>query len=214
MNNTLSLLKVHIKAQKYLYLCPLLYIYIFFLPYQHQILQSEIIDDMLMIKIYNSAQIFLLVFAIWYQYLGLRIELFHELQEISCGIYRKRKILWYIYCLLVYLIILGPYFIWLFFASCGYQEVVLVLLFQIFEISIAASFVMRLFKSALAGMVAILVYLFTSIFHLLPDSVGIIRIGLLPKYFSVEWYLIQSFIIIILFFSNLGMVKKGGCYKI
>lgn len=144
MSNTLSLLKVHIRCQKYLYLVPILFMYLIFLPYQYQILQVETIDDMVMLKIYNSAQIFLLIFAVWYQFVGLRIDLYHGLRELSCGVYRKGKFCWCICCLLTYLILLMPYFVWLFLNCGAYKEMIFALIFQVCEISIITVCVIRI----------------------------------------------------------------------
>ena len=80
LNNIYEFQKIHLHTQRIMYFLPLVFIYFFLLPNHYQLLVNA--DESILIKIFDSAQEFLILIEIWFQYLGFRWILSPELKEI------------------------------------------------------------------------------------------------------------------------------------
>lgn len=89
LNNIYEFQKIHLHTQRIMYFLPLVFIYFFLLPNHYQLLVNA--DESILIKIFDSAQEFLILIEIWFQYLGFRWILSPELKEISYCNMRIKK---------------------------------------------------------------------------------------------------------------------------
>ncbi len=187
----MNFLKIHIRTQWGMYFFAVLFIYLFLLPYQHQLLADK--DELTMIRVFDSAQTFLPIFGIWIQYLGFRLLLSKELKELSYSNITGAKSSWCFSNIVVTLFLLLLYAICLAFMTEDYRVNVTVLLFQCIIIGEMTYFFMHLLKSALGGMAFMYGYCFLSIGHLLPEEFCVIRLGLLPVNFGRNRFYTQIF---------------------
>ena len=196
--NNIKMLRLHIKSQLFLYLLPTLFLYAIFLPYQYQILHIETVNQGTITKLCNSSQIYLTLGAIWHQYLGFRILFHQELKESVSNLYKKH-LFWFFLCVGMYLLILTPYFLWLHTQLPNYSFNTIVFIFQIITVSSITCHMTKLFRSSLIGFYSTISWIFLSFLHIIPDQFCIIRIGFLPIYFEIEWYIVQISIILFIF---------------
>lgn len=198
MSNQLCFLKLHIKSQWLFYLLPAIFLYCFVLIYHAQLFETGIEEETVR-KVFDSAQRMLLLFGIWYQYMGFRILLSPELKELSCGIQIKWKLYWWICCTVLLLVLITPYLLWLMVQVGGDSKTITGFVFQCFVIQILTFFLMHLCRSSLAGLAFAVAYYFLNINCLLPQFFSIARIGVLPRDYSMTWYIVQTIIGILLF---------------
>ena len=92
LNNIYEFQKIHLHTQRIMYFLPLVFIYFFLIPNHFQLLVNA--DESILIKIFDSAQEFLLLIEIWFQYLGFRWILSPELKEISYCNMGIKKNMW------------------------------------------------------------------------------------------------------------------------
>ncbi|CVI66525.1 hypothetical protein NDGK_00579 [Clostridiales bacterium CHKCI001] len=198
MSNQLCFLKLHIKSQWLFYLFPVAFLYCFILIYHAQLFEAGIKEETIR-KVFDSAQKMLLLLSIWYQYMGFRIVLSSELKEFSYGIQMKWKLCWWICCTVVLFILIIPYLFWLMFQVGGDKKTIISFGFQCFVIQILTLFLMHFCKSALAGLGFAIAYYFLNVNGLLPEYLSIARIGVLPRDYSITWYIVQTISAILLF---------------
>lgn len=206
MRNIIRLLKLHIKTQWLLYFFPVIFLYCLIMFYHTQLL-AGIVDEDTMRKVMDSAQKTLLLFGIWYQYLGFRMILSPELREVSYGVRMRSKGWWCISSIVVFFITVCPYMIWLAFQLGSYGKNVGIIVFQCVIIEMFTFFLMHVCQSALAGLAAATAYYFLNVNHLLPPYLSVAMTGILPNYYPIEWYALQvSFAVV--FFTVAILLKK------
>lgn len=153
MKSTISLLRLHIRVQWWGYAISVLMIYVFLLPYQCQILIN--IDEESIYHVKEIARNYLILFAIWFQYLSLRIMLSNYLREAS-RVKFKEKVEWGVCNTGLMLALFAPYIIILTYKIGQGWGSLLHIVIQSIEICVFSHFIMNLVKSAAGGM-AILV---------------------------------------------------------
>lgn len=211
MSNRLLLLKLHLKTQWIWYLAPAIFLYSLIIPYQTQFLGGNI-DEEAVKKVMDSAQEILLLIGIWYQYLGFRMLLSPELRELSYGNRMKSKTWWELNCIGLFFIIIASYLSWLVFQLNGYEECIITLAFQCIIMQVFLFWLMHLCRSSLAGMAIGAAYYFCNINQLLPSYISIARVGVLPKYYAKEWYIVQIGFIILFVIMTIWMEKTQYIY--
>lgn len=189
MKSIIEFQKLHIRTQRIMYFFPVLFVYLFLLPYHYQLLVNK--DEITMIKVFDSAQKFLLMFGIWFQYLGFRLILSTELKELSYSNTSNTKSGWCLSNIILTLLLFFPYAVCLALKIGNYCSNIPILFMQCIVIGGMTYFFMHLLKSALGGMALVFGYYFLSISHFLPKELCIIRLGLLPVNFGHNWYIIQ-----------------------
>lgn len=199
MITILKLQKLHIKKQLLPYLFPIIFIYVFLLPYQKQLLLN--MDETAMIKVFDSAQEYLLLFAVWFQYLGLRIVLNPGLKEASVSYCKKIKGKWLLSNWFLYFLCFLPYALWVILNSGSYYKNMLFILIQCMMVAVMAFFIMYILQSALAGLAVMVLYYFLCVNHIMVEPLCIIRLGILPENYSFGWYVwtlaIESAVVIL-----------------
>lgn len=167
MITILKLQKLHIKKQLLPYLFPIIFIYVFLLPYQKQLLLN--MDETAMIKVFDSAQEYLLLFAVWFQYLGLRIVLNPGLKEASVSYCKKIKGKWLLSNWFLYFLCFLPYVLWVILNSGSYYKNMLFILLQCMMAEVMAFFIMYILQSALAGLAVMVLYYFLCVNHIMAE---------------------------------------------
>ena len=147
LNNIYEFQKIHLNTQRIMYFLPLVFIYFFLLPNHYQLLVNA--DESILIKIFDSAQEFLILIEIWFQYLGFRWILSPELKEISYCNMRIKKNMWFSSNTILSVVLFLPYAIILALISEKYFFNVPVIFFQCVLAGIMTFFLMHLLKSAL-----------------------------------------------------------------
>ena len=213
MNNILVFLKIHLKVQWIFYLIPVLFVYLFLIPYQSQFLNMDLLNQTNLIKVLDSSQKYMLFLTIWYQYLSFRILISAELKEVSYGIHKSTKLTWMISCYIFFLCLFFPYGTWLMKQLIPYGEQAITLMFQSFIMAVFVFFLINLMRSALAGMAIGVCYYFLNINHFLPEFFNIARIGLLPSYYTKEWYFVQGILSILFLLAIILMEKKRYVHR-
>lgn len=175
----LNFLKLHVRKQVLAYLFPIIFIYVFLLPYQKQLLLN--MDETAMIKVFDFAQEYLLLFAVWFQYLGLRIVLNLDLREASVSCVKKMKGKWLLSNLFLYFLCFFPYAVWVILNSGSYYKNMLFILIQCMMAAVMAFFIMYILQSALAGLAVMVLYYFLCVNHIMAEPFCIIRLGILPE---------------------------------
>lgn len=107
LNNIYEFQKIHLHTQRIMYFLPLVFIYFFLLPNHYQLLVNA--DESILIKIFDSAQEFLILIEIWFQYLGFRWILSPELKEISYCNMRIKKNMWFSSNTILSVVLFLPY---------------------------------------------------------------------------------------------------------
>lgn len=128
LNNIYEFQKIHLHTQRIMYFLPLVFIYFFLLPNHYQLLVNA--DESILIKIFDSAQEFLILIEIWFQYLGFRWILSPELKEISYCNMRIKKNMWFSSNTILSVVLFLPYAIILALISEKYFFNVPVIFFQ------------------------------------------------------------------------------------
>lgn len=182
-----------------MYLLPVLFLYLLLLPYQRQLLIT--IDETVMIRVFDTAQEYIILFEIWFQYLAFRFILSTELREVSYRSMRQSKGGWFICNLIMTLFLFLPYFVWLIFHIETYVGNVFILLMQCMIIAGMTFFFMQLLKSALGGSAIMVFYYFLCVNHLLPREFCVIWLGMLPVNYGYVWKSVQMI---------MGILPFGG----
>lgn len=206
LNNIYEFQKIHLHTQRIMYFLPLVFIYFFLLPNHYQLLVNA--DESILIKIFDSAQEFLILIEIWFQYLGFRWILSPELKEISYCNMRIKKNMWFSSNTILSVVLFLPYAIILALISEKYFFNVPVIFFQCVLAGIMTFFLMHLLKSALGGMTVMIGYYFLCVNHALPQKFSIIVLGILPENYRINWYITQI-IFIVFFLIGVFLMEKN-----
>ena len=81
VNNIYQLQKLHFHTQRILYFVPMALLYLILIPNQYSLLNE--MDAATAVRVFNSAQEYLILTEIWLQYLGFRYLMSPELKEVS-----------------------------------------------------------------------------------------------------------------------------------
>lgn len=202
MSCVIDLQRLHIRTQKVMYVLPILFVYIILLPYQGQLLADE--DELVIIKVFDRTQEYLLLFVIWFQYLALRILHSAELKELSYGYDTIYKQSWFFLNFLLFFVAFLPYFFWLGYHVGIYADNIPYCIMQCIVVAKMTFVFIHLIQSPLAGMSLMVCYYFLCINHFIPQRMSIIRMGVLPKQNGLLWVIGQ--IVVCVAFDVVGVV--------
>lgn len=208
MKNKRHFFRLHVKAQTFFYLFPVVFIYFILIPYQNQILHSDAERERVIIEVYGISQKYILLFALWNIFLGFRVLLSRELLELSQGTNNRKKGAWGIYCYLMYVICILPYLIWLMNSTRGYELNGIVILFQGLIFIQILYFIMMVLKSSLAGLAVTMIYYYLSLNHMILNQLSVLQVGQLAKYYQKSWYVAMIVGGILLFFGGNFLQKR------
>lgn len=181
----IKLWKLHMKNQVLPYFCPVIFLYLFLLPYHMQLFMD--MDEATMIQVFDSAQKYLVLFEIWFQYLGFRMVLSAELKEVSYSFVKKIKGRWMLANLFFSFICFLPYVMWMIFHSGAYYGNILTVLVQCVIAAVMTFTVMYIQQSASGGMAVIVFYFFLCVNHAVPEEFSLVRLGILPVNCLQHW---------------------------
>lgn len=207
MDNILQLKFLQLKKQPFLHLFPILFLYIFVLPYQNNILAD--IDELNILKAFYITEVLVLVFAIWYQFLDFQIIFYNDLKEISFVNFMMSHFRWFLFSKLIYICFLTPFL--LIFQNAGVfnKNSIFIFVLQMLELSSVMYFIARLLRSSLTGAVCGILYLFLCISGYLPFPCNMAVIGKIPADVTLNWFLFHGIVILIL---NVLEKKMSGKY--
>lgn len=183
-------LKLHVRTQLPLYILPMALLYFVFLPYQVPMLKSS--DPNLHIRAYVSIQHIVLLFAVWNRYLSERLLFYQGYYEVTEAAFGKRKRMQWFWCSLGWAAIWqGAYVCLLILAGHVQIQLPAVLATECAVIMAATGCLIRLTRSAIAGLALAAGYLFLCFLNLLPEILCVAVPGILPEYAGLSWYLRQ-----------------------
>ena len=115
---------LHLKKQWFYWLLPLFVIYLLIVPSQSQILAEGAADLSKIIDVFDSAKIYLLLFAVWNMYLAMKLFLRKDTREVTYSLPWINKGVWCIIFQIFYLLLTLPYLIWLWNGTkaAGYEK--------------------------------------------------------------------------------------------
>lgn len=198
MTSALTLLKLHIQKQVLPYLFPMILTYGFLLPYQKQLLFN--INEKTMIQVFDSAQEYLFLSAVWFPYLGLRIVFNSDLREASVSYVKKMKGKWMLSNSFFYFLYMLPYAVWVILSSGNYYKNMLLILIQCMAAEAMAFFLMYILRSAMAGFAVMAVYYVLCVNHVMAEWLCIIQLGILPENYGFGrfvWTLVLKIFLIL-----------------
>lgn len=204
MTDMVKLWKLHIKKQMHQYLFPITFLYLFLLPYHMQLLTD--MDEAGMVQVFDSAQKYLLLFEIWFQYLGFRMVLSPELKEASYSCVKKIKGRWMLGNLCFSFLCFLPYALWMFFHCGTYYGNLLPVLVQCIIAAGMMYTVMYFLQSATGGMAVMVFYFFCCASRVVPEPFRILRLGILPLSCFPHWCMMLVISIIVSFFVSLRIL--------
>ena len=85
---------LHLKKQWFYWLLPLFVIYLLIVPSQSQILAEGAADLSKIIDVFDSAKIYLLLFAVWNMYLAMKLFLRKDTREVTYSLPWINKSVW------------------------------------------------------------------------------------------------------------------------
>ncbi len=185
---------LHLKKQWFYWLLPLFVIYLLIVPSQSQILAEGAADLSKIIDVFDSAKIYLLLFAVWNMYLAMKLFLRKDTREVTYSLPWINKGVWCIIFQIFYLLLTLPYLIWLWNGTkaAGYEKNAAVLIFQIVIISCFSFLCSAISRSALGGLAIGCGYILLNVgVKSIPDCVNLMRLGELEAFFTFDWYIIQ-----------------------
>lgn len=200
MIDIIRLWKLHMKNQTLLYFFPVVFLYLFLLPYHMQLLTD--MDEASMIRVFDSAQKHLVLFEIWFQYLGFRMFLSAELKEVSYSCVKKIKGRWMLVSLFFSLICFLPYAMWLAFHRGAYAGNILSVLVQCIITAVMTFTVMYVLQSASGGMAVVAFYFFLCVNHIVPEAFRLVRLGILPVNCFPHWCIMLVIFLFMSFFVD------------
>lgn len=196
MDNVLQLKFLQFKKQPFLHIFPIIFLYIFVLPYLDNILAG--MDEISVLRAFYVTEGLVLIFAIWYQSLDFQIIFYRDLKEISFVNFIMPHFRWFIFSRVIYICFLFPFFVTLQSTSFFNKNSIFVFIFQILELSLFMYLITEFLRSSLAGAICGILYLFICTRSYLPYPWNIVVIGTIPSDVTLNWFLFHGIIILIL----------------
>lgn len=196
MDNILQLKFLQLKKQPFLHLFPILFLYIFILSYQKDMLTN--MDEINILKAFYVTEGVVLVFAIWYQFLDFQIVFYKDLKEISFVNFILSHFQWFIFSKVIYICCITPFLVIFKRANSLNKNSIFIIVLQIWELSCLIYLITQFLRSSLAGIVFGVLYLFVCTSNYLPYPWNMSIIGIVPADVTLNWFLIHGIIILIL----------------
>lgn len=209
MGFDICLMKLQFKRQKWFYSFPILFLYLFLLPYQRQLFVSGDQKEEILREIFSLNQKYLILFGLWYSFLCFRMILNDEMKELNWCLDARYRFRWIFYWQIIYLGVLFPYIVWIVRHMAGYEENIVTVLLQIFCFSFELYVWLQLTGSPFVSFCIMLVWYFLCINQLVPEEISGMRINYLAGEIETSWYFWQAGLGIMLLIMGESIGRKG-----